>query len=239
MTIGTIAGVGKNAFLVASLRSTVISSRQVAESVWRAASPRFQLASSLKAVTMSRTYTDIPGTVVSLVRPSVEALAARLFVLTSGRKGSQKYKPTVCDFYETGIVTVLYEHLLMSPLLQHMDIRHEMPYHGGGRGSPQRVDLWLRPFNGGYPHLIEAGDFAKGKVHDDLAKIKRIAPKGLHWFLAFFRKANASRPWKTIQNSLARLNGLDPSKVVARQELAGHFDVYRPDGNHDHFGYAC
>ena len=71
----------------------------------------------------------IPEAVFALVRPAVQSVAARLFVLTAGRKGSKKYHPTANTFYETGIITALYEHLLMSPLLQHMDIRHEMPYH--------------------------------------------------------------------------------------------------------------
>ena len=77
----------------------------------------------------------IPETIFSLVQPAVQALAARLFVLTSGRKGSTKYRPTVNTFYETGIVTALYEHLLMSPILQHLEIRHEYAISRAGRRS--------------------------------------------------------------------------------------------------------
>ncbi len=182
----------------------------------------------------------IPETIFSLVQPAVQALAARLFVLTSGRKGSIKYRPTVNTFYETGIVTALYEHLLMSPILQHLEIRHEMPYHGPV-GAPKRVDLWLRPVNGGNPILIEAGDFAVGKVHNDLAKIKAINPNGTNWFLAFFRdpkKTNPGDPLTVLMNSLAHGAGLDPAKVEVDQTLVTHFEVYRPTGDHDTFGVA-
>jgi len=182
----------------------------------------------------------IPKTIFSLVQPAVQALAARLFVLTSGRNGSAKYRPTVNTFYETGIVTSLYEHLLMSPALQHLEIRHEMPYHGPV-GAPKRVDLWLRPVNGGHPTLIEAGDFAVGKVHTDLAKIKTLNPNGTNWFLALFRdpvKTNPNDPWTVLTNSLAHGAGLDPAKVEADQTLVTHFEVYRPTGDHDAFGVA-
>ena len=187
---------------------------------------------------MTKARTKIPETIVSLIQPSIQALASRLFVLTAGREGSEKFKPTISDFYETGIVTVLYEHLLMTPLLQHMDIRHEMPYPGSGRGAPKKVDLWMRPFNGGDPHLIEAGDFAVGKVHNDIKKLETITDRGARWFLAFFRDETAVDPWKTIQDSFKRGNGLDANKVEAQQSLTGTFQVYRPDGNHDNFGYS-
>jgi hypothetical protein len=182
----------------------------------------------------------IPDTIFSLVKPAVQSLASRLFVLTSGRKGSAKYRPTVNTFYETGIVTALYEHLLMSPSLQHLEIRHEMPYHGPV-GAPKRVDLWMRPVNGGHPHLIEAGDFAVGKVHGDLAKIAAINSNGTNWFLAFFRDPNAtnpSDPWDVMQKSFLHGAGLDPAKVEADQSLTTHFEVYRPTGDHDTFGAA-
>src|SRR5580704_16734152 len=94
----------------------------------------------------------VPKTIMSLVQPSVQACASRLFVLTAGREGSSNFHPTVNTFYETGLVTWLYEHLLMTPVLKHLEIRHEMPYQGPA-GAPKRVDLWIRPPNGGYPHL--------------------------------------------------------------------------------------
>lgn len=182
----------------------------------------------------------IPETVFSLVKPSVESLAARLFVLTSGREGSAKYRPTANTFFETGIVTALYEHLLMSPKLQHLEIRHEMPYPGT-LGAPKQVDLWLRPVNGGHPTLIEAGDFSVGKVHQDIAKIAAINPNGTNWFLAFFRdpkKTTPGDPWRVLTDSFARANGLDGDLVEADQDLVDHFEVYRPTGNHDTFGFA-
>ena len=182
----------------------------------------------------------IPQTIFSLVQPAVQSLAARLFVLTSGRKGSAKYRPTVNTFYETGIVTALYEHLLMSPSLQHLEIRHEMPYRGPV-GAPKRVDLWMRPVNGGHPTLIEAGDFAVGKVHSDLAKIVTLNPHGTNWFLAFFRdpkRTNPQDPWNVLTKSFAHGAGVNPSKVEADQSLVTHFQVYRPTGDHDTFGVA-
>ncbi|MBI5820324.1 MAG: hypothetical protein HZA88_15255 [Verrucomicrobia bacterium] len=182
----------------------------------------------------------ISQTIFSLVKPAVQSLAGRLFVLTSGRDGSQKYRPTVNTFYETGIVTALYEHLLMSPLLQHLEIRHEMPYHGPV-GAPKRVDLWLRPVNGGHPTLVEAGDFAVGKVHEDLKKISGINPNGTNWFLAFFRDPGETKPqdpWAVLRDSFARANGLDTNHVEADPSLVTHFEVYRPTGDHDTFGVA-
>jgi len=182
----------------------------------------------------------IPKTIFSLIQPSVQSLAARLFVLTSGREGSEKYRPTVNTFYETGIVTSIYEHLLMSPKLQHLEIRHEMPYQGPA-GAPRRVDLWLRPVNGGHPTLIEAGDFGVGKVHEDLDKIIALNPNGTSWFLAFFRdseRTNPSDPLATLTASLGRANGLDSAKVDIDESLITHFEVYRPTGDHDTFGVA-
>lgn len=119
----------------------------------------------------------------SLVQPSVVSLAARLFVLSAGRAGSAKFKPTVATFYETGIVTSFYEHLLMSPVLARLEIRHEMPYASPGVGAPERVDIWMRPPNGGYPNLIEAGDYDVAKIHRDMRKMQRLNPRGANWFL--------------------------------------------------------
>jgi len=190
---------------------------------------------------MSTNVGKISKTVFSLIQPYVQALASRLFTLTAGRLGSKQFAPTVGSFYETGIVTMLYEHLLMSPVLASYEIRHEMPYRTGGVGSPPRVDLWLRPVAGGLPYLIEAGDFTIGKVHTDLAKIGRLNPTGQNWFLAFFRKGDnidPSDPWGTIQRSMNRANGLDSSRVGADQRLVTSFEVYRPNGEHDVFGAA-
>lgn len=181
----------------------------------------------------------VASTIVSLIYPAIYALAGRLFVLSNGRQGSEKYKPSITSFYETGIVTSLYEQLLMSPRLSHLEIRHEMPYHNGGKGAPKQVDLWIRPPNGGYAHLIEAGDFSVKKVHADLQKIKILNPKGACWFLSFFREQNdVIDPLSIIEKSFSRKNGLNQSIVKYHKKLCGSFDVYRPDGGHDKFGFA-
>ncbi len=176
--------------------------------------------------------------VCAAVQPAVCSLAVKLFVLTTDRRGSKNYKPTVATFYETGIVTAIYEHLLMMPTLAHLEIRHEMPYQGSN-GAPKRVDLWIRPPQGGYAHLIEAGDFTVGKVHSDLAKAKTLNPKGSNWFLALFRDPDrAPHPNAVIAASFNRANGLDRHQVEYDDRFAKTFHVYRPDGNHDPFGFA-
>jgi hypothetical protein len=180
-----------------------------------------------------------PKTIASLVQPGIISLASRLFVLSTWRPGSKKWKPTVESFYETGLVTAIYEQLLMSPALAHLDIRHEMEYQGP-KGAPKQVDLWFRQLTGGHPTLMEAGDWSVGKVHEDIKKIKRLNPKGYNWFLAFFRKnANQARnPFATLETSSQRTGGLDLTKVKIDRRLTGFFEVYRPDGNHDPFGFA-
>ncbi len=185
--------------------------------------------------------TVIPRTVLASVEPAVWSLASRLFILTSQRSGSSRFKPTVSTFYETGIVTALYETLLMSPALAHLEIRHEMPFKlTSSRGAPKRVDLWIRPVNGGYPHLFEAGDFTAGKVHRDLAKLKAINPKGANWFLAFFREgAEAMDPWSGIQHSLALpRRGLIQRNIEVREDLTKSFVVHRPGTTGEAFGVA-
>lgn len=180
----------------------------------------------------------IPKTILALVQPAVQATAARLFVLTTGRAGSANFQPTVTTFYETGLVTALYEQLLMSPVLAKYEIRHEMPYPGAA-GRPKQVDLWLKPVGGGYPHLIEAGDFAPGKVHSDIRKISPINAHGGNWFLAFFRNpSHAADPWAEISRSLQRANGLDAVLVEVDRRLTTSFPVYRPNHPPDHFGAA-
>jgi hypothetical protein len=180
----------------------------------------------------------VASSVLSLIQPSVYAVAGRLFVLSTGRAGSSRFKPTVATFYETGLVTSIYEHLLMDPRLSHLEIRHEMPYKGPV-GAPKRVDLWIRPPKGGYAHLLEAGDFVVRKVHSDLAKIRAINPSGANWFLAFFRGPNGNaNPWPKINASFGRTNGLDRTRCQTEQKFCGHFNVYRPDGSCDGLGYA-
>ena len=180
-----------------------------------------------------------PKTLLSLVQPAVYSLASRLFVLSTGRAGSRKFQPTIATFYETGIVTALYEQMLMCPTFKHLEIRHEMPYPGPV-GAPKQVDLWSRHLNGAHPQLIEAGDFSVSKVHTDLAKAVSLNPRGANWFLAFFRgdHPGASDPWEVVSTSLGRANGLDATLVRAKKDLTAKFEVYRPDGNHDLFGAA-
>ena len=183
----------------------------------------------------------IPKGVLALVEPAMWALASKLLILTAERKGSAVHKPSVSTFYETGIVTALYEALLMNPALAHLEIRHEMAYKtGSGKGAPRQVDLWLRPYNGGNPTMIEAGDFSAPKVHRDLKKLKALNPKGANWFLAFFRKApDSANPWGAIRKSLAQpTSGLDASIVAAESRLTRSFTVFRPGANGEAFGVS-
>jgi hypothetical protein len=154
--------------------------------------------------------------------------------------GSTKHQPTVATFYETGIVTALYEALLMSPVLAHLEIRHEMAYKTtAGKGAPKQVDLWIRPHNGGCPIMIEAGDFGVGKVHKDLAKLKTLNAKGTNWFLALFRYLpTAADPLSELTKSFQRSNGLDHSKVKMEKSLVRTFEVFRPGAEADKFGVA-
>ncbi|MDE2412336.1 MAG: hypothetical protein KGM18_11240 [Sphingomonadales bacterium] len=181
----------------------------------------------------------IPRTVFALVEPAVWSLAARLLILTTERRGSKKRRPTVQTFYETGLVTALYEAMLMSPILAHMDIRHEEPYPTPGKGAPKQVDLWLRPHNGGRPMLIEAGDYSVGKVHRDLKKIKALNPRGTNWFLAFFRdQADDFDINGKLNASVGRKNGLSAAVVDVNKSLIHSFAIPRPNGVQDKFGIA-
>jgi hypothetical protein len=190
---------------------------------------------------MPFSVSKVPRTVADLVQPAVQAVAARLFLLTHHREGSQKHKPTVASFYETGIVTSLYEQLLMTPGFRHMDIRHEMPYEGTYKNK-RRVDLWLRPVKGGTPHLIEVGDFAVGKVHQDGLKIDKLNRTGRNWFLAFFRKDMETVSTKAvrerIETSFNRADGLRQDLVDWDRRLTRAFDIWRPDGVREQFGYS-
>ena len=181
----------------------------------------------------------IPRTIVSLVQPAVYAVAARLFVLTTDRRGSRRFKPSISTFFETGLVTSLYEQLLMSPRLSHLDVRHEMPFSAAAKGRQRQVDIWLRPVVGGYAHCVEAGDFSVGKAHSDARKLQILNPRGSNWFLAFFRHPeDADDPFSKIQRSFGRQNGLDPHLVTADEKLTRAFQVYLPNGSHDPFGFS-
>lgn len=184
----------------------------------------------------------IPKTVLCLVQPAVYACAARLYVLTHDRPGSQKAKPNIRSFYETGIVASLYESLLMAPPLADYDIRWEEPHKING--STWWVDLWLKNAGGGLPVRIEAKDYSKAGVEEDAKKLIALHQNDKvtsSWVLAFFRDLTSPDPSvvvSTIADSLKRSNGLDPSLVNFDDRLATAFEVYRPDGNHDVFGAA-
>lgn len=180
-----------------------------------------------------------PKTIVSLVRPAIQALAGRLFVLTAQRKGSKNYRLSITNFFETGFVTCFYEQLLMSPVFAHLEIRHEMPHVTGSVGRPEQSDLWIRAFNGGEYHLIEVGHFSKQKVHTDAKKMRRNNPTGPNWFLALFTdQTEAKDPWKVIQSSFKRRNGLDSTLIETDKRLVVSFEVYRPNAQPDVFGAA-
>jgi len=70
----------------------------------------------------------IVRTVMALIEPAIRSRADRLFVLVSGRPGSTKRTPSISNYYETGLVVALYEFLLMSPDLAHLEISHEVKY---------------------------------------------------------------------------------------------------------------
>lgn len=182
----------------------------------------------------------IAPVVAKLVQPAVYSLAGRLFVLSSWRAGSKKWKPRVEKLFETGLVTSLYEQMLMCSALSQLDIRREMNEWSDPK-CDIRADLWLRNLGGGLPLIIQAGDFAPTKVHDDLGKARKVNPDGHNWFLAFFRhdQAKAKVPWQTVEKSFKRkFEGLDSKQVAAAEKLCGTFEVYRPDGEHQSFGYA-
>jgi hypothetical protein len=179
----------------------------------------------------------ISKTVCAMVEPAVRSVADRIFVLTAGRAGSQKRKPTIKSFFETGLVVAIYEFLLMSPELAHLEIRHENPYPATTR--PEQVDLWIKPPNGGYAHIIEAGDFTPGKLKADASKMRRLNPKGYNWFLAFFREEpHSCDPWKRLQHCRRRKGSLKYARLEFDQRMVGSFSLRLPGMAEVHFGYA-
>jgi hypothetical protein len=179
----------------------------------------------------------ISKTLCGVIEPAVRTVADRIFMLTGGRAGSRIHKPTIASFYETGLVFAIYEFLLMSPDLAHLEIRHENPYPGITR--PEQVDLWIRPPTGGYAHLVEAGDFAPGKVKQDAAKMRRLNPKGTNWFLAFFRKSpDSGDPWTKLQQCRRRKGSLKFARLEYDQRMTGSFTIRIPSMDDVQFGYA-
>lgn len=179
----------------------------------------------------------ISKTICGVVEPAVRLVADRIFVLTGGREGSKKHKPTIASFYETGLVVAIYEFLLMSPELAHLEIRHEMPYPG--RTRPEQVDLWIRPPRGGYAHLVEVGDFSPGKVKNDAAKMRRLNPRGSNWFLAFFRRSpDSADPWSKIEQCRRRRGSLKFSRLHFDKRMTESFTIRLPGMADVQFGYA-
>ena len=178
----------------------------------------------------------IVRTVTGLIEPAIRSRADRLFVLTAGRPGSQKHKPTFSTYYETGLVVALYEFLLMSPDLAHLEISHERSYQA--RTRPEQVDIWIKPPNGGHPTLIECGDFAPAKVKADARKMRRLNPNGINWFLAFFRDDwHAKNPWARLKYCRSRKGSLKGMHLALEEKFTGTFAINLPQ-QEIHFGWA-
>lgn len=179
----------------------------------------------------------ISKTLMALIEPAIRSRADHLFVLVSGRQGSKKRKPSISTYYETGLVVALYEFLLMSPDLAHLEISHEVKYDKKTR--PEQADLWIRPPNGGHPTLIECGDFTPGKVKADAEKMRRLNPNGTNWFLAFFRDAEgaARDPWQKLKSCRSRKGSLKGKHLDMSERFTGTFAINLP-GQTIHFGWA-
>jgi hypothetical protein len=125
------------------------------------------------------------------------------------------------------LVVALYEFLLMSPDLAHLEISHEVPYPATTK--PEQVDLWIRPPNGGHPTLIECGDFSPLKVKADARKMRRLNPKGTNWFLAFFRDDNhATDPWKRLKSCRSRKGSLKGKHLGMEEKFTRSFLIKLP-----------
>lgn len=191
--------------------------------------------------------TLIPRTLCSVIEPAVRSVADRLFILTAGRQGALRHKPSIEKYYETGLVVAIYEFLLMCPDLAHLEIRHENPYRSTTR--PEQVDLWIRhpPPNAGPAHGIECGDFAVWKLKEDASKLRRLNPNGTNWFLAFFRqqptpekpKPATLDPHGEISRRRKRRGqgGLKWMRIESDRRFAHHFRFALP-GKEVHFGFA-
>jgi hypothetical protein len=185
----------------------------------------------------------ISKTVCSLVEPAIRSVADRLFVLTGGRQGSEKHKPTIERIYETALVKALYEFMLMSPDLAHLDIRHEMKSPATTR--PEQVDIWIRLPKGGRAHIIECGDFTPGKLKSDAKKMRRLNKKGINCFLAFFRnqpdpanpaaKADSQIPLETLEKCRRRKDSLKGLRIDTDKRCTKSFVIELP-GQNIHFG---
>jgi hypothetical protein len=157
-------------------------------------------------------------------------------VLTAGRIGSAKARPSISQFFETGIVVSLYEFLLMNPSLAHLEIRHENPYVA--KTKPEQVDIWIRSPKGGAAAVIEAGDFTPGKVKSDAAKMRRLNPKGNNWVLALFRDEHAADPWSRLTYCRGRKGSLKGCHLGLDEGMVRTFSIRMPNQPPVHFGFA-
>lgn len=183
----------------------------------------------------------IPRAVFDLVKPAVISFVHRLLLLTHGRPGSAHSRLELSTLFETGLVTSLYEYLLMSPVFRDYEIRREWKIKTGTARRPKQIDLWLRPVKGGRPYLIEAGDFTPAKAKNDLNKLHTHDAKAYHFFLAFFRDkpAQAKAPFDVLTKSAKRrTNGLDTAVVDFDEKYCGSFEVFTSQNRTETFGYA-
>jgi hypothetical protein len=169
----------------------------------------------------------IVKTVMALIEPAIRSRADRLYVLVGGRRGSSKRRPSITTYYEIGLVVALYEFMLMSPDLSHLEVSHEVKY--GKKTRPEQVDIWIRAPNGGRPTLIECGDFTPKKVKEDARKMRRLNPQGTNWFLAFFRDcATAEAPWTKLKECRSRKGSLKGVHIGIEEGFTGTFTITLP-----------
>lgn len=203
--------------------------------------------------------TNLPLDIISLVPPAIMDIAIRMYVLTEGRAGKEKAKPTISSFYETSIVQSLYSMILMSPKFSDWDIRIEEKHVVESRD--QWVDLWLRMNGGGKPVRIEVGDFSVAKVNDDAKKLKDIhktIASRSSWILSIVRnlgsrvdgnkrynskKSSGKRPTSRkgalvsiVTSALKRKGSLDGSLIDFDDRLTRVFEIYRPEGKNEVVG---
>ena len=188
----------------------------------------------------------IPRTVCGLIEPAVRSVADRLYILTGGRHGSRKHRPSIEKYFETGIVTAIYEHLLMSPTISHLEVRHENPYTKKTR--PEQIDLWIRhpPPNAGPATAIECGDFTPGKLKDDASKLRRLNRNGTNWFLAFFREQPTSKkqnpsslnPYDALIQCRGRKGSLKRVRITIDKRMTKTFRISLPEQDDLIFGFS-
>lgn len=185
----------------------------------------------------------ISKSVCGMIEPAIRHVADRLYILTSARAGSQKRKPSIEKFFETGLVVAIYEYLLMLPELAHLEICHEKPYSKKTR--PEQVDIWIMSPKGGRHTIIEAGDFSPKKVKEDATKMRRLNPSGTNWFLAFFRdqptadrpNATSMDPWSKIEACRKRKGSLRGCHLEFDQRMTKSFRIDLPSQT-VYFGFS-